>query len=242
MHVIYLALFVEKVMGIESWPLEPEKDEECELLLSSNKEPSKDAHENNGAQETYGQDDLFSEMFSIEALMNAFTAPLDCSEDDSDSREQSSTEMLLEESAFHTPVSQTVNILPLAQAAGANDPVSSNRYTCQICGRRYKYPSGLCRHITLEHGDLKDLLRRFGCNICGKSYTYECTLEDHKKNKHSGITNTSLTKNTCEICDRRYSFSNGLVRHNKTKHADAEQTDVSTDMAGDARRRRSPCT
>ncbi|XP_041971291.1 zinc finger protein 182-like isoform X1 [Aricia agestis] len=102
------------------------------------------------------------------------------------------------------------------------------RFTCDTCGRKFKYKMQLAKHVkshlkTVEKSEckvcgklvvrLKQHLhthnRRFRCAMCDKLYSERAHLTRHFKEVHSGYKLYG-----CDVCGKRYTTKKGLLRHN----------------------------
>jgi len=56
----------------------------------------------------------------------------------------------------------------------------SNR--CKICGKIFKKPSDLVRHVRIHTGE-----KPFRCELCGRQFTVKTTLDSHRKTHGPGM-------------------------------------------------------
>lgn len=59
--------------------------------------------------------------------------------------------------------------------------LASLRHECMVCGKVYKFPETLRRHIRYQCGGKKE----FPCNKCGRCFTANSSLMRHKLTFHT---------------------------------------------------------
>jgi DNA-directed RNA polymerase subunit RPC12/RpoP len=113
------------------------------------------------------------------------------------------------------------------------------RYECEYCGKRWRYPSDLEKHVWKVHEREKG---PYICGECGKQYETYQALAGHVKGHRSGVnridpvTGAKIPKNVrldrtptgpnrCPYCVRSFTTVGGLKVHIGVKHP-GESTDV----------------
>ncbi|XP_074657199.1 uncharacterized protein LOC141910365 [Tubulanus polymorphus] len=81
----------------------------------------------------------------------------------------------------------------------------SKRHSCQFCGKRFNYPTGLKRHKRIHTGE-----KPFKCPMCKLRFTQKSNRKSHMKMVH---TNERPFK--CRFCDRGFTFLSDIKRHER---------------------------
>ncbi|XP_065080673.1 zinc finger protein 62 homolog [Ochlerotatus camptorhynchus] len=86
------------------------------------------------------------------------------------------------------------------------------RYSCDICGKKYRFKNSLWSHKHKEHnmGNQKSI-----CDVCGQNFKHHSYLTAHIANKHA----TELPYQ-CEHCSKAYSQAYLLKEHLKSHAAE----------------------
>ncbi|XP_068082245.1 zinc finger protein 155 isoform X3 [Anabrus simplex] len=82
-------------------------------------------------------------------------------------------------------------------------------YTCHVCGKCFRVPSGIKRHLREVHDRVKDQC----CELCGRRFANKRTLEDHMR------THTGERPFLCDSCDKTFKTKASLYIHKKS-HTD----------------------
>nr|CAD7256262.1 unnamed protein product [Timema shepardi] len=82
-------------------------------------------------------------------------------------------------------------------------------FTCHVCGKCFKAPSGIKRHLKEVHEGVKDQT----CEVCSRSFANRRTLEDHLR-IHSGE-----RPFVCAACGKTFKTKASLHVHNRS-HSD----------------------
>ncbi|KAI5718946.1 hypothetical protein M8J76_002743 [Diaphorina citri] len=109
-------------------------------------------------------------------------------------------------------------------------------FTCDGCGKRYKYKRGLYQHKKDECGQAPkyqcpqcpyrasqkgknkiDDAGMFACDVCGKEYRYKRGLRRHKKFECG-----QDPKYQCPQCPYKTKHNSSLKTHIAKKHSDSE--------------------
>ncbi|CAG9565781.1 unnamed protein product [Danaus chrysippus] len=80
---------------------------------------------------------------------------------------------------------------------------------CHVCGKQFRAPNGLQRHLTETH----ERLRRYTCQICHKSFANSQNLKQHMR------IHTGERPFVCSHCGKRFTQSGSLHVHLKTHSA-----------------------
>lgn len=83
-------------------------------------------------------------------------------------------------------------------------------YTCHICGKQFRVPAGLNRHIRDVHVGLKE----FSCDICSRTFASKATRDDHRR------VHTGERPYVCDSCGKTFKTKACLYTHNKS-HSDS---------------------
>ena len=82
-------------------------------------------------------------------------------------------------------------------------------YTCHVCGKQFRVPAGLNRHIRDVHAGIKE----FACDICNKTFASKATRDDHRR------VHTGERPYICDLCGKTFKTKASLYTHNKS-HSD----------------------
>ncbi|XP_069673070.1 zinc finger protein 883-like isoform X22 [Periplaneta americana] len=82
-------------------------------------------------------------------------------------------------------------------------------YTCHVCGKQFRVPAGLNRHIRDVHVGIKE----FACDICSKTFASKATRDDHHR------VHTGERPYICDSCGKTFKTKACLYTHNKS-HSD----------------------
>lgn len=81
----------------------------------------------------------------------------------------------------------------------------SDRFTCEICGRRFSAKGNLTAHVRTRHNED----RPYVCHVCGKAVKTKQALRVHS-NSHSGIKQFS-----CSICEMSFTSRASMASHTR---------------------------
>lgn len=89
-----------------------------------------------------------------------------------------------------------------------NCPTNQNRlilhiYTCNICGKIFKYKNTLATHMAVIHS----MDKSYVCNICDKKFSSKNSLKRHQ------MIHTGHPKFCCNICKKHFLHNFALIRH-----------------------------
>lgn len=87
--------------------------------------------------------------------------------------------------------------------------ICHSQHKCQECNKGFSTKSGLNRHYTSVHTNIKN----FQCKLCGLKYTAKTTLSRHVKSVHEQIKNFH-----CELCNYKCSAKATLKQHIRALH------------------------
>ncbi|XP_075983020.1 uncharacterized protein LOC142981190 isoform X3 [Anticarsia gemmatalis] len=77
---------------------------------------------------------------------------------------------------------------------------------CHVCGKQFRAPNGLQRHLTETH----ERLRRYACALCPKNFANSQNLKQHTR------IHTGEKPYVCSQCGKRFTQSGSLHVHLKT--------------------------
>ncbi|XP_075945212.1 uncharacterized protein LOC142947482 [Anarhichas minor] len=78
-------------------------------------------------------------------------------------------------------------------------------FTCDICGKSFKYKAYMQRHRLIHSDD-----RPYSCEICGKRFRYRSYMQRHR------MIHTDEKPYSCEICGTYFRSSSHLIVHMRT--------------------------
>ena len=92
---------------------------------------------------------------------------------------------------------------------------SELQYTCQKCGRSFKYAGVLAIHYKKKHAIVNKVKKTHTCNICDKVFKKKCHLSDH-------MTVHEKTEVPCGLCDKVVYSHKLLAKHFEFHHTQVE--------------------
>ncbi|XP_069673071.1 zinc finger protein 436-like isoform X23 [Periplaneta americana] len=78
-------------------------------------------------------------------------------------------------------------------------------YTCHVCGKQFRTPKGLNRHVKEVH----DCIKEHNCDICGRSFASKATRDDHRR------IHTGERPYVCDKCGKTFKTKASLYIHKK---------------------------
>lgn len=85
---------------------------------------------------------------------------------------------------------------------------SEKKYSCDVCGNKYKYADSLNKHKRIHTGDM-----RYECPYCKMIFMNWGTKRRHVDKEHIGI-----TRYECHLCDAKFYDSSARVSHIRRVH------------------------
>lgn len=85
---------------------------------------------------------------------------------------------------------------------------TEKKYSCDICGNKYKYADSLNKHKRIHTGDM-----RYECPYCKMIFMNWGTKRRHVDKEHIGI-----TRYECHLCDAKFYDSSARVSHIRRVH------------------------
>lgn len=82
-------------------------------------------------------------------------------------------------------------------------------FSCEICGKHYRYLNSLARHVKIAHDQI-----RHTCSICSLDFTQKTSLLEHMRNIHKESMNIDEVF-ICKVCNRSFNTSKILQQHKK---------------------------
>ena len=92
--------------------------------------------------------------------------------------------------------------------------VSSLKYSCDLCAKRYSSQESLRKHKNIVHYGRRD----YKCDLCDKTFTRHTSVIEHKHNVHNLTGKNARPKAQCDICHKTFAAKNSLRKHLKTVH------------------------
>jgi Zinc finger, C2H2 type len=99
---------------------------------------------------------------------------------------------------------------------------------CDQCGDLFSHPSGLMRHVDLDHQNGKD--KKHKCSECPRSFDLRINFHIHMTAEHKEIQEmnesekeedsdeSKTTRWSCEDCDKKFPTRRQLLQHRKEVH------------------------
>merc|ERR1712142_186686 len=80
--------------------------------------------------------------------------------------------------------------------------------TCKICGKVFKEPTSLRKHVFAVHQKRKP----FECTTCGRKFSHKETLRSHM------LTHNGVKTHVCPQCGKSFLRSSQLTAHIRIRH------------------------
>ncbi|PAA53594.1 hypothetical protein BOX15_Mlig034429g3, partial [Macrostomum lignano] len=89
-----------------------------------------------------------------------------------------------------------------SESESVRPPAGRQSYECQVCGKKFKDPTSVPRHLRLHTGK-----ESFQCQVCGKKFSRADILSRHVK------VHTGEKPHPCQVCGKKFIDLNSLTRH-----------------------------
>ncbi|XP_069673074.1 zinc finger protein 626-like isoform X26 [Periplaneta americana] len=76
-------------------------------------------------------------------------------------------------------------------------------FTCHVCGKRFRTPSALNRHLK----DVHERVKNYKCDICARKFANRRTLDDHRR------IHTGERPYVCDACGKSFKTKAALYSH-----------------------------
>ena len=87
------------------------------------------------------------------------------------------------------------------------------KHICDTCGKEFKQPSHLQRHINEVHEQIT--IRAYKCNLCSKGFKNNVALKTHQR------VHTQEKKYSCNTCGKVFSSKQTLQNHSRKFHEES---------------------